>query len=127
MKDYQGDIAVFKNYVDFHDSHSQLCPGIGENAIKELQELVDKEKPMEVNFHFCPVCGSEVYDDYCQHCGQHLDYKNALILTKKEVIDAIKKRMESDNNDKKKDAYDHGEINGLRYCLNLIVKLEEKK
>lgn len=42
-KDYQGAIAVFKDYVDFHDCHSQQCPSIGKEAIGLLQELVDKE------------------------------------------------------------------------------------
>jgi predicted RNA-binding Zn-ribbon protein involved in translation (DUF1610 family) len=59
------------------------------NYIESLQELVDKETPMEVNMEYyhledeyqhpiysCPKCGKHINDEdnYCRHCGQRLDW-----------------------------------------------------
>lgn len=59
----------------------------GEKDRKDLQELVDKEKPMKPflnrkkrngSLYHCHYCGKDLPEigniDYCPFCGQHLDW-----------------------------------------------------
>ena len=50
----------------------------------DIREALDKQKPMAVklvkvggiDFEVCPRCNEEVYEQWCEHCGQHLDWRD---------------------------------------------------
>ena len=84
MNKYQEALKKIKS--DFWDDPAYY--GL-EEEFNLLQELVDKETPMEVNmedYHLedeyqypiynCPKCGKHLNDEdsYCRHCGQKLDW-----------------------------------------------------
>ena len=78
-----------------HIAMSMLCGGQPDEktevAIDEVEELVEKQKPVkpidelnnEYDFHWyvCPICGSSVKDgdtghkfNYCNECGRKMDW-----------------------------------------------------
>lgn len=61
-----------------------------DEAIDSLEELINREKSMQVNkdtehievyastYYSCPNCNAEIEKNanYCSHCGQHLDWND---------------------------------------------------
>lgn len=80
--DYAGSFAVLRGYVDFYNCHTKSQTRIGDEALKNIHKLVEKEQPLPIlheitdqdgPYAICPRCGLKIEPDrYCPHCGQRL-------------------------------------------------------
>ena len=87
MNKYQEALDRIKNKTAIIDGEKMTIGAAYCDTLSILQELVNKETPMEVNmedYHLedeyqypiysCPKCAKHITDgdSYCRHCGQRL-------------------------------------------------------
>lgn len=85
---YQEALDEVENDLYYHSPKDEVTVKRQDKMIKTLQELIDKETPMKIKEewvggddddyirHLCPKCNIDVfgYEDYCERCGQKLDW-----------------------------------------------------
>lgn len=91
MKDYKG--ALYFLMTETHEYNGGKIIPIAQNAIDDLQELVNRSEPMKVDVHtikhsddgslthtdyLCSKCKSNVWfcSNYCHNCGQALKWES---------------------------------------------------